>query len=363
MTRKIHGSMIVYAVAVLCAAGGVAFGEGPGATGPAAGLKTGAFDVKFAQRSPLSGQAELGRRMKLTLAAMGKDYDLSSRLFKIYVPTNYDAATPCGLIVYLGYKDSVSTPPLWDELLNEHHLIFITPVCHSGNQYPNGVPMWQSVGLALDAVYNLKKEYAIDPKRIYLMDFNNFATLEALATADVFTGSVIIYDLSYYHRLVMSNGEYYIEPTFALPPAPLTEMARREPMFFADTGDASYDEQMALKIRTMREDGFAHLMEMTLNNMGDVHYPMFKAEWFEEKALPFLNGASRAAIVPIGHESKTAAAPAPSEAQQLLTMAQLYMNGGDNDAAKTKLQEIIDNYPNDPAAAKAKALLQQLNGQ
>jgi len=363
MPHRICKSSFVSALALVCLASRAAFGNDPAATRPAEKVRTGAFDVTFTQRSPLSGEAELARRLNLKPAAMGKDYDLSAQPYKIYVPTNYDPATPCGLIVYLGYKDSVSTPLTWNDLLNKHHLIFITPVCHSGNQYPNPVPRWESVGLALDAVYNLKKEYAIDPKRIYLMDFNLLGTQTAMAVADVFTGSVIIYDVSYFHRLETSNGLFYSQPTFSPPPPPLMEMAQREPIFFGGTGDATYEQDMAVKLRNMREDGFAHLMETPLNNMDDVHYPWFKAQWFEEKALPFLDGASRTAIVPIRHESKVVAAPPPSPAQQLLTMAQLYMNGGDNDAAKTKLQEIISNYPNDPAAAKARAMLQQLNGQ
>jgi TolA-binding protein len=46
-----------------------------------------------------------------------------------------------------------------------------------------------------------------------------------------------------------------------------------------------------------------------------------------------------------------------------MTMAQLYINGGQTDLAKSKLQEILDTYPDDPLAPKAKTMLDQLNGQ
>ena len=55
--------------------------------------------------------------------------------------------------------------------------------------------------------------------------------------------------------------------------------------------------------------------------------------------------------------------PSPTPAQHLLTLAQIYIDSGDTETAKTKLQEIIDNYPGDPAAAKAKQLQEKLNGQ
>lgn len=133
------------------------------------GPKTGELDLTFTQRSPLSSPAAMAERLDLKLSDLGADYDLSQRPFKAYVPSNYDPKVPVGIFVYLGYKDSSDTPPLWDPVLEKHHLIFITPVCHSGTHYANAVPVWQSVGLAFDAVENLKRQYSIDTKRIYLM--------------------------------------------------------------------------------------------------------------------------------------------------------------------------------------------------
>ena len=55
------------------------------------------------------------------------------------------------------------------------------------------------------------------------------------------------------------------------------------------------------------------------------------------------------------------AAPEVNAAQHLLGMAQLYISNGQTDLAQKKLQQIIDAYPGDPAAAKAKELLGQMN--
>jgi hypothetical protein len=57
----------------------------------------------------------------------------------------------------------------------------------------------------------------------------------------------------------------------------------------------------------------------------------------------------------------TAPAAAPTEAAKILKSAQPYIANNLPDLAKPKLQQIIDTYPTDPAAAKAKDLLAQIN--
>ena len=133
-------------------------------------IQTGELDLAFTERSPLSTQEEIARRLK---ANPDKDYDLSTLPFKAYVPTNYDPTVRHGLIVYLGYKDTVSSPPLWHPPLEKYHVIFISPVCHTGDHYAPSVPLSQTFGLTLDAVYNCKKKYNIDDHRVYLMSWNN----------------------------------------------------------------------------------------------------------------------------------------------------------------------------------------------
>ena len=45
----------------------------------------------------------------------------------------------------------------------------------------------------------------------------------------------------------------------------------------------------------MKLDGFAHVLVLPLSTNDDVHYPGFRREWFENKALPILEpkGAGR----------------------------------------------------------------------
>lgn len=333
------------------------------ATQPAGSAKTGQFDLTFTQRSPLRPPKELADRLNLKPSEMGDDYDLSKCTFKTYVPANYDPSVPLGIFVYLGYKPSPSIPPLWPPILDKTHLIFITPVWHSGRMYPPAIPLWQSVGVALDAVDNLKKQYAIDGKRIYQMSWNLGATQTALATSDVFTGFVITLDQSWWQPIRAANGGYY-PSNFAAPPGRLYSLAKSRPFVLID--DKSSDElanQIALKRAAMQRQSFLYLLQIRLSLNDDLHYPNFSVDWFGQQVLPFLDKYSSSAPAPAtmptaaGGGSTTTS---PSRAQSLLSVAQLLIANNQLDLARHKLRQIIDTYPDDPAAAKAKQLLDKI---
>jgi hypothetical protein len=258
-----------------------------------AAVKTGDFDVTFTERSPLSAMGEIARRLRLKDAEMGDDYDLSKRPFKALVPTNYDATVPCGLIVYLGYKDSTATPANWKPVMEKSHLIFITPVCHSGLERGPSVPAWESMGLALDAVHNLKKQYAIDDRRVYLMDWGVNGTLVALAASDVFRGFIVGYDQDWWQPVLKPDGTYFV-PAFVLPPRTVYLSAKEHPFFLFDDQSDEDQREVALKASAMKVEGFEHVMQVGLSAYGDAHYPNLRVEWFEQQALPFLDQFSTA---------------------------------------------------------------------
>jgi hypothetical protein len=337
-------------------------------TQPTTQIQTGEVDLTFTQRSPLSTPSEIARRLKLKPASLGADYDLSKQPYKAYIPTNYDPATPHGLFVYLGYKDTVSSPPLWRPILEKYHLIFISPVCHTGDHYAPSVPLSQTFGLALDAVYNCKKQYNIDDHRIYLMSWNNDSARMSFASSDVFTGFIDTLELGYIRRLYASNNSYY-ETAYMPPPEDLMSLAKTHPFFMIDDGTPNNVAVTKLVVAAMQRDDFNQIMRASLSLGDDVHFPNMKAEWFEQQALPFLDkAAAKIEITKSDSSSPTtnpaaspSAAPAVNPAQHLLEMAQLYIRNGQTDLAQKKLQQIIDTYPNDPAAQKAKQLLGQMN--
>ena len=327
----------------------------------------GDVDLTFTERSPLSTKAELGRRLSIKQSEMGNDYDLPTCHFKAYIPKMTDPAAKFGIIVYLGYKDSYDDPYPWHPVEEKSHLIFITPVCHYGDDFPPSVPLWQMLGLAFDAVHNLSAKFPIDAKRVYEMSTDG-GTQVAIAGSDVFTGAIISVDPSYYSKLFVPDGRYYM-PQITRPAADLFPAARRHPIFIIQgTGDSDQTRlAYKLKIAAMKQDGFSNLQTAVLNPETDLHYPNLLPEWFEQKALPFLDSGDSGLV--IGSKAATApsdlapAPPAPSAAQGLYSMAKLYVANNRPDLARTKLQQILDKYPDDPIVPKAKELLGQLPDQ
>jgi hypothetical protein len=104
----------------------------------------------------------------------------------------------------------------------------------------------------------------------------------------------------------------------------------------------------------------------------ELHYPNYPASWITDPVLPFLDkAAQQSPATPAMYPSRQSAATltthparaapsASSDAQRLLTMAQLFMDNGNTEKARTNLQAIITKYPHDPAAIAAKKLLDSL---
>jgi hypothetical protein len=366
---------------------------------PAAALiQTGELDLTFTQRSPLSSRKELATRLTMKEAEMGADYDLAQRPFKAYVPLNYDPAVPHGVFVYLGYKDAVSVPQAWEPALDKAHIIFITPVNHHGDDFPNSIPSWQMMGLALDAVHHLKQHYNIDERRVYRMSKGTDSMRFALASADVFSGFVVTGDDTWFERVTQPDRRTYA-PAFPPPPAHLLHEARRRAFILATELWGSPESLWHVRTPAMKRIGFEHVLELKLTWLGDLHYPMMKVEWLESSALPFLDSIATAPgtrsapariATPLAPATTPAAAPAPppatatpaipapaspanpavpaaaapnADAQHLLTMAELYISSKQTKRAREKLETLLRHYPNDPVAAKAKELLSTLPGE
>src|SRR4051794_14381091 len=75
----------------------------------------GAFQTSFAERSPQSAMPELAKRLSIK-PDPAAEYELSKEPFWVYVPNDYDPSQKYGLLVYLNYKGTGSTPtPLHEQ--------------------------------------------------------------------------------------------------------------------------------------------------------------------------------------------------------------------------------------------------------
>ncbi|HEY7087154.1 MAG TPA: hypothetical protein VH518_03635 [Tepidisphaeraceae bacterium] len=313
--------------------------------------KTGEFITTFSKRSPLSEKKELLNR--LGKKDPGKDYDLASESFMVYVPHDYDASVPHGLIVWMNYKDVDTTPKSLQPLLDKSHTIFV--VSKSAGQED-----WIRAGLALDAVQNIKQLYTIDEKRVYL-----FALLQpdqvigqkmGLSYADAFTGFVYIWNQRYFRPIPIPGepGTSYAV-SFSKPNLPVYNIAKtRKHVLIGDARAGGTDK---LILKAYEQDGF-HSMFYTEAAFDDLHYPSIQTGWFE-KTMQFLDAPDQA--VASTHPTETTR-PAISEPQRMLNLAKTYLGMKNYPVARTKLQDVIRKFPDDPAAAEAKQLLEQISG-
>lgn len=152
------------------------------------------FVKSFDERHPLGKISPQCKRFGWTQAfikrhdARGGVYDPKKEGFQIYVPKTYDAAKPAGLFVWISPGDTGRMPQSWVDVLGKRNLIGIGP-----DRAGNDREIWYRVALALDAVHNMKKLYAIDPARIYVAGFSGggrLASRVGLHYADVFTGGI-----------------------------------------------------------------------------------------------------------------------------------------------------------------------------
>jgi hypothetical protein len=274
---------------------------------PKLGPGRGEFDTYFDQRHPLSNKPEMMRRLSIRegnppatrpgqstppgyVAASGDDYDITKEIFHIYVPPGYSEATPHGVIYYLGYKPTSAMPAAWQDTLDRLHLIFITPQASSQ-------PDWQKAAIALDALHNLRKQYSLDEKRLYLFAFPDLpgqvGNQMTFGLADQYTGFVAIYREAYFRPVLTPGSNRYWPPQILPPPRELLATAMTRPYVFVQDPpppDPQWMDHAKALAGTMIRDGFPRVMEMKLNDREEVHYPNFHGPWLE-RVIAFLDGS------------------------------------------------------------------------
>lgn len=267
---------------------------------PKYGPGKGDFETYFNEQHTLSNKIELSRRLMLRPQQLAPTtgpglapgvqedtYDVSQQIYRIYVPENYTPAVPHGIIYYLAYKDTHGYPAPWKATLDSKHLIFISVRSKVR-------PDWQHAAAALDAVANLKKQYTIDEKRVYLFAFPDAPGLiglqMGLGLADIFTGFVHIDRQQFYRPVRVPGMNQMYGASLGAPPADLLTSAKNRPQAFVMRGSPvqpGAPDRSALFKAAFEEEGFSKLMLITLKDPEEVHYPNFHGPWLEQ-TLAFL---------------------------------------------------------------------------
>jgi hypothetical protein len=149
--------------------------------------KSGDYRTSFSERAPHSTLAEMTRRLP---HLKGPDYILRDESYCVSVPASYAPDKPHGLLVFINSAPDGECYPQIKGLLEKHRLIWIAANA-SGNDRLTTV----RVGLALDAVFHMKKLYTIDPERIYASGISGGGRVCSFLTPafpDVFNGGMYL---------------------------------------------------------------------------------------------------------------------------------------------------------------------------
>lgn len=160
-------------------------------------------DVVFTDYSPLSGNAELARRLlsplagekiRLILERSGKTLseqpiDLSAEKFFVRLPSR-KPSQGYGLLVFVPPWREAKLPPGWSSVLDRYGVIFVSAE-RSGNDTDD---LARREPLALLAAENIIRRHAVDQTRVYIAGFSGGSRVAmrlALGYPDLFRGALL----------------------------------------------------------------------------------------------------------------------------------------------------------------------------
>ncbi len=175
--------MLRHLCILVCLGGALCAGEA---------ARTGSYQTQFTEHHPESNPARLVSRNGWALSkafTMAKGViDLAKEEYDVYVPKSYDGSVAYGLIAYVNSGKGGAPPGEYRSLLDKHRLIWVG-ACSAQNDRPTT----NRIALTLDAVWNMRKLYRIDSRRLYtsgLSGGGRVASMLAPAYAEVFSGGI-----------------------------------------------------------------------------------------------------------------------------------------------------------------------------
>ena len=259
--------------------------------------QTGSFEGVFAERCAASRVenifARMGHRGR-TNQSLGNDYRIADERFAVYVPSGYSGDTAYGLLVWISAGERGDMPTGWGALLARHKLIWVG-AHRSGNRH--NVP-GRRMALALDAVHNMRKQYNIDPNRIYVSGISGggrTASILAIHYPDIFAGGVFVVGAEYWEAIPAVGKPGQMWKPAPKPQPQYLAMARQRGRYVLLTGDNDFNRQQT---RDYYEKGYKkdlrHVLYLQVPGMG---HEMPPAAWYE-KAIVFLDTATVSAERP-----------------------------------------------------------------
>ncbi len=245
-------------------------------------IQTGEIPLTFKVKSAWSDPVKLARRGGWPLEALRKEadtnYDMANETFSAYIPADYDGTKPFGLIVYINAGDNGSIRPDWKPVLDKHHIIWI-----GANNGGNPRQFLIRMGMALDAVSNLKTLYKIDDDRIYISGTSGggkVASILGIAWPDVFRGGLYIIGSTYYREVPNGDPNGFWVKGYNAPESKLFLQSKQRNRHVFFTGEKDMNRKPIKDMyEAAKSDRFQHVTLLDAPGFG--HQPP-DAEWFEK---------------------------------------------------------------------------------
>jgi len=315
--------------------------------------RTGFYRTRFKQRSPSSSLKGMLARLGWKTDPKFGDYKLKDFTFEVYVPRNYDGAKPYGIMVYISpspYVYHINVPG-YRAIYDRHSLIHVAAYNSGNKQY---VPT--RLGLAMDAVHNLKQTYNIAKDRIYVTGVSGggrCSSMLGLAFADVFDGAIPQVGSYFFTRIMsLENPKKGWSGRFNRPAGAIFRKAKLTNRFVLLTGERDFNrnETESIHVNGFKKLNFKHATYIEVKGMGHTIAP---ARHMEKS------------IVALDAPLKAGPGPAPGvvpalAASKAMRLAQRLIKTSKHQAAYTELADLAARYPTTASAAKAKRMIAEL---
>ncbi len=308
--------------------------------------------IKFTKRHPLSPLKEQADRFRWKLSEEHKDYDIAEQTFQVFAPEADEVDQPMGLLVFISPSDIGRVPNEWKAALRRSNMIWVSP-----NQTGNEQPIWKRIGLALDAVENMKARYKIDPDRIYVAGVSGggrVASRVGLMYGDIFKGSVSIIGTDFFKDIeVPDKPDHVWQAKFVEPNRALLQQIKTENRYVLITGENDYNQQQTREVyrQGYQQEGFKHATYLEVPDLAH-EYP---AGLWLDLAITALD----APILDARLMKKAQNEEVEQRADKEIANARKVLAINTDTGAKL-LKRIVQTYPDTQAAADAQQLLNEI---
>ena len=192
--------------------------------------------------------------------------------WEVFVPNNYEASKPAGVLIYISPTRSGRIPELWKPVLAERNLIWISANKSGNNTHGLIRSIYAILGTEL-----IKNTYDIDESRLFLSGFSGGGRMTSYLMqrfSHLYTGAIYICGVNYWDELpkepktrLKQRGHAFVNYWDELPEENKALMKQRRHVFLTGTRDFNYQDTVEV-LKLYKKSGLRHHKLMLIKDMG-----------------------------------------------------------------------------------------------